>query len=318
MNISEKIFFKDSHDIDADTEISLVKFLKNNNNTYHTNTSELSIDTLSRLKNLPYIICLLYHDNNIVGSIMSVILETPIYFTSYTLFLCVHKKYRNQGFCKILINILTTRGQVNLSVNNGYFLRLNYGQKKLKSWYRPLNVKKIYNAGFTLKSFSNGRDKKSCLSRQIVGYFIPEPPKLPTKATSSYIDYNNINYIFDTIECQSKLKLTYEYYLQIIGCFDIYYIGTKLFMIIPMSYRINKKKITIKSAQLSLMIGNLFTEAIYISQKLGYDILYGWCNGDITEKIVEGGVGHMSIDTMGLNFYNMTECQNGEFYLPLF
>lgn len=283
-------------------KINIVHFINEHNCTKDGNITELSLISLNKLLNTKMILSILIKYGVIIGTILSILFNANNnLLTSYTTFLCIHKQYRNQGFALKLINITKEK------CNNysGYYInhRIN---NEIKSWYRPINIKHCHSAGFMLYG-----DK----TRQRLMYHVSKPSLIPIKVTID--DYDKV---FNRLQKgQLHLSPTFEEYEQLTRCFDIYISNNGLFMLFPMDIFISKSGKKVKNAHLALMIGDVLSEVLWVVSGAGYDLLYGWCAGDVTEEKVNRVRGCITASNMHLSYYNINNnVTNDQMYLPIF
>ena len=76
----------------------------------------------------------------------------------------------------ILIRAVMKEGYTRYGINHGYYMTFaprHSISNEIKSWYRPINIKKATDAGFTLQTFSAKGDRLPSATRQRLAYHIP-------------------------------------------------------------------------------------------------------------------------------------------------
>lgn len=309
--------------LDKDLQINIMKFIKTNNCTDSGNVTELSVNSLERFISMPCIIGILFHNNIIIGTIFTIILRVNYkddvnFLTSYTTFLCVDNNFRRQGLATILIRNIMIEGYSKYNVNHGYYMTYNIQHNinnKIQSWYRPINVKRLAAAGFTLPSLPSLQNDRNG-TRQRLSYHIATPQILPIKVTSA--DYQNVLNILKR-GCL-YLAPTQDEFEMMRKCFDIYTVGNhSMFMLFPMTSVISSTKKKITTAQLAMMVGDILSYALWVAKETDYDALYGWISGDITTDKVISARGLITTSESYIEFYNMNEIiPNDLITIPLF
>jgi len=61
---------------------------------------------------------------------------------------------------------------------------------------------------------------------------------------------------------------------------------------------------SVRNAQLALMIGDVLPQALWLANENKYDLLYGWCGGDITSECVSNIKGLITVAKSYLKLYN--------------
>lgn len=311
--------------IDDDIINKIIKFIGVNDVTGTGNITELSKESLDRFMSIPCVIGILFNsDNNIIGTMISVILRVRYnnidLLTSYTTFLCIDKLNRTNGLAMILIRGIMKEGYIRYGINHGYYMTTNVHHKinyEIKSWYRPINVQKASASGFTLATFERKGDR-NMLSRQKSGYHISKPKNIPVK-----VDYESYDRVINILrQSQNNLYLipTLNEYKNLCKCFDIYVVNNNyLFMLFPMDSIISETGKRVHNAQLALMIGNVLQEALWIAKQNNYDLLYGYCFGDIKQEDIKNIKGHITNSTTFLEFYNTkNNIDNDNLFVPIF
>jgi len=303
----------------------IINFIGVNDCMDSGNITEISIDTFNRFLSMPCFIGILYNGEKIIGTMFTIIIRAHIrkinedIMTSYTTFLCIDKNYRNKGLAMILIKSIMKEGYERYKINHGYYMtteRHHNINNKLESWYRPINIEKAKSAGFTLESFSKENDRgKSIKLRQKLGYNIAKPKIIPRKVVED--DYDEIIPILQKGEIYMNPSM--EEFGYICKFFDIYIVGDSIFGLFPMTSIISTTGKRIHNANLAFMIGDVISEALWIAKEKGYDILYGWCGGDINIKKVRKAKGLITIEETYLELYNNKDkIENDNFMLPIF
>jgi len=302
--------------ISEDTKVSIMEFIKTHDCTDSGNITELSVETSKRLLSTSAFLGILYNNTNIIGTIITCMFRAKYkehkLLTSYTTFLCIHKDYRKQGLAGILINRIMRKAYNDYNMQHGYYLCAQPHRNvfnEIKSWYRPINISKAITSGFTLETFKD--DKKG--TKQRIKYHISKPSILPVKA-----EYNLAINIFGKGDL--CLDPSEREFIELSKCFDIYTVGTSgLFMLFPMTTYITSSKKRVTNAQVSLVIGDVLPHVLYIAQNLKYDLLYGWCVGDVTEDTVNNISGLITTSTTYLEYYNTKyNIPNDKLYVPIF
>lgn len=300
----------------------LVKFIQEHNRTSTGNTTELPVESLERLFLTPCIIVILFKEEKIIGTIISLYFRAKYYKkeinTSYTTFLCVHKDYRKRGLALLLIEAVLKEGYYRYHTFHGCYLTStphckNYN--KVKSWYRPINIKRCLECGFILKDFST--NDHNTLIRKRVWYHISKPKSLPKRVTEE--DYDLVIDILEKRTLDDFYLIPTKQELDwLCKCFDIYTVGKEgLFFLFPLQSKIESTGRRINHVQLALMIGDLLNHVLWVCKDT--DLLYGWYNGDITVERVEKVKGITTISECYLELYNTKNPIEGRnIFIPIF
>jgi ribosomal protein S18 acetylase RimI-like enzyme len=312
---------------DKEIKQQIMNFIRENDCTESGNITELSLESLERLLSTPSVMALLINNNNnnkIIGTMISPIFRANYrgsfeFLTSYTTFLCVDKEFRDKGLAMALIRAVMIEGYNRYGINHGYYMTFTSHHNinnEIKSWYRPINVKRAGEAGFTLQNFVKKGDRGSAATRQRLAYHVGKPKILPTKVSSE--SYDIILNILKTGDLY--LTPTRQEFEWLCKCFDIYMVGTdSLFMLFPMTSLISSTGKRVRNAQLALMIGDVLSQALWIANENGYDLLYGWCGGDITSERVSNIRGLITVAKSYLELYNTQfSIPNNKMMVPIF
>jgi len=307
---------------DQETKMQIMKFIRENDCTESGNITELSSESLERLFSTPSVMAVLSENDKIIGTMISPIFRANYkgsfeFLTSYTTFLCVAKEFRDKGLAMALIRAVMIEGYNRYDINHGYYMTFNPHHNihnEIKSWYRPINIKKAAEAGFTLQSFTRKGDRES--TRQRLAYRIVKPSILPIKIS------------IESYELALKVLKKGDLYLTptkqefewLCKCFDIYIVGTdSLFMLFPMVSLISSTGKRVRNAQLALMIGDILSQALWAASESGYDLLYGWCGGDITPDSITNIKGLITVAKSYLELYNTrSNIPNNKMMVPIF
>lgn len=306
--------------LNDETKLNIMQFIQTHDQTESGNVTELSVDSFTRILATPGIIAVLKHESKIIGTMISMFFRVQYndfkFMTSYNTFLCVDSKYREQGLAMILIRAIMKEGYNHHNINHGYYIAANYRHQihcEIKSWYRPINIKKMVNAGFTVQTFNkNMRDTQI---QQRLAYHIPKPNILPIKVTDKLY-----NLICKLLKKENAIYLTptMSEYRKLCHCFDIYIVGDYgLFMLFPLTCLISGTGKRVNSAQLALMIGDILPHILWIAQENKCDLLYGHCMGDVTEERVIGSRGLVTTGKSYLELYN-TKIPVPNMLVPIF
>lgn len=311
-DITHRIFTND--ELPKVIKNEIINFIRINNQTESGNITELTEESFNRILSTRSLIGVLIKDyNQIIGTIITLIFKTNQGInSSYTTFLCVAPEYRKQGLAMVLIRAIMKKSEEKYDLYHGYYLTSNPHHNinhKILSWYRPLNVKKAKEAGFTLKEYKSK-------THQRLSYQITKPKCLPTRATVN--DYEKVITLLEQNNFQ--LQPTKKDYIKLIKCFDVYLTNNNgLFMLFPLTSYISQTSKRVRNAQLVMMITNCLSEILYIANNDGYDLLYGFCNGLINEDSVNKIHGIITESDNYLEFYNSNYAPSlDEFFLPIF
>ena len=311
--------------IDPDVQNKIMNFIKVHDRTDTGNTTELSEESFKRFLSMPCVIGILFDNNNIIGTMISVILRvrynTIDLLTSYTTFLCIDMSHRNNGLAMILIRGIMKEGYDRYGINHGYYMTANSHHKinnEIKSWYRPINVNKAAKANFTINTFSQKGDRSNSTRRNL-GYHIPKPNIIPIKVNLESYE-KVIKILAKKSDNTLYLNPTFKEYKTMCKCFDIYMVGEdNLFMLFPMDTTISTSRKRVHNAQLALMIGDILPNVLWIAKQNNYDLLYGWCGSDITVERVEGVRGLITTFKTYLEFYyTQNTIENNNMMVPIF
>lgn len=285
------------------------KFIKEHD-TVGSNITELSNQTLNRLKRGQTMVSLAFDQEMLIGCMFSIVFRVTdnnnTFYTSYTTFLCVHRDYRSKNTALALIRDVMNNGYQLWGVNHGYYMSLipRMVGCTIKSWFRPIKLNKMLAAGFQLHN--PDKSGKSGIRQQLY-YKVSKPSNLPIK-----------NGIW---KCTSGFHLspTEAEWKMLCQVFDVYSCQAGCFMLFPMTTYITSSKRRITNAQVVLACGDVLKEVVYTASQLGYDGLYGWCCGDVTEEKVKAIHGSITAAETRLEYHNYKEAVSvDKFYAPLF
>lgn len=299
------------------TKEKIIKFIENHN-CINNNVTELTMESLDRFLSTPSFLGVLFKEKEIVGTILTLLFRVQYndlnIITSYTTFLCIHQTYRNKGFAMILIRSIMKEGYYKYNCKHGYYLTFNTHHNinsKINSWYRPINIKKSLTAGFTLQTFNSELKQK-------IFYHIPKPKLLPVKVNYEHFDL--VLKIFQLKKNSFCLSPTKQELKWLCDCFDVYIVGSDgLFILFPMVSKITSTSRKVYIAHLTLMIGDVIQEALWIAKESNYDLLYGWCSSDITFNKIETIKGLITTANCYIEFYNCKRLINNfDMFVPIF
>jgi len=306
----------------------MMEFIRRNDRTDSGNVTELSEESLNRIIGTRSIVIVLVENNKIIGTIISLIFRVQYkneekseildFLTTYTTFLCVDGNYREKGLAMCLIRGMMKYGHKRYGIQHGYYMTYKQHHsvnEQIKSWYRPINIQKVSNAGFTVQSFPQ-KYKRDIKMNERLGYHIGKPKIEGVKCTSK--NYEKVKEIMKKGEIY--LNPTEEEYKWLCECFDIYTVGSdKMFMLFPLTSLISSTNCRVTNAQLALMIGDALPQVLWTAKESGYDLLYGWYGGDITELRVEAIKGLKTIGKGYLEIYNSKRMINAkDMMVPIF
>jgi hypothetical protein len=286
----------------------IIQFIRTNDQTGSGNITELSRESLNRLFSTPCIMGLLMKESTIVGTMISLIFRVRTrdgfsFLTSYTTFLCVAAEYRNHGLAMALIRVIMHEGYSRYQIHHGYYITFTPHHSvnaEIKSWYRPLNLKRSLSAGFDLQTFPGQRLSEAAM-KQRMAYHVAKPNPLPVKVTNA--SYTQVHKLLARGDLY--LAPTKQEFIRLSNCFDIYLVGDYgLFMLFPLTAIISSTGKTVRNAQLALMIGDVIPQAMWAANDENYDLLYGWYAGDVTEERVAASRGIITASTCYVELYN--------------
>lgn len=304
---------------DASMKADIIEFIRAHDRTSSGNVSELCLDSLNRLLSTPSMMAILINDSAIIGTIITLILrvqyrdpttkEIRDLITSYTTFLCINAECREQGLAMALIRAVMKEGYARYGAQHGYYMTSTAHHSvnsEIKSWYRPIDIKKARVAGFTLQTFGpqgkSTRDSEKAM-RQRLAYYIPKPQILPQRAAPD--DFSFVHLINKLGHGDLYLNPTQQEFRWLCECFDIYIVNGKgLFMLFPMVSLISATGQRVRTAQLALMIGDVMPQALWAASESKYDLLYGWYTSDVTQERVTNIRGLTTISSTHLELYN--------------
>ena len=294
----------------------LTSFIRNEDQTSSGNVSLLTQDSLDRLLKGGAFVTILETEGQIIGSLISlplraICMDVEI-LTSYTFYLCIKRDWREKGLAMVLIRAMISSGYKHKQINHGYYMssKIHHSiNSPIQSWYRPLNLGKVKDAGFGLLEVGGQ-------VHQRLFYRVTQPVTLPIKVCSN--DYDRVIKILST--SQYHLNPTFEEFNCLRQCFDIYIVSqTGVFFLFPVSVIISNRKKTCKNAHLALMVGDVLPQAIWAANQQSYDLLYGWIFGEITVERVTTSRGLITAGKNYLEIYNSgVRPEISNFNLPLF
>ena len=325
---------------------AIMEFIKLHDCTDSGNITELAPESLERFLSVPCYVGILRQKEKIIGTMFTVLLRVGFrqetnsgelqhesvkeieILTSYTTFLCIDKSFRDKGLAMALIRSIMKAGETQYGSRSGYYMTYETHHtinNKIESWYRPLNVKRAVDCGFVLESFARKGDRVAAI-RQKMAYHIPKPSIIPRKVNVN--DYRKVLPILK--RGRLYLNPTLKEFGFLCKCFDIYIVERSLkaannigsdglFMLFPMTSVISSTKKRVYNAQLAYMIGDLLPSALWVANNEEYDLMYGWCGGDITVDRVRSVRGLITTAASYVEFYNVRELiPNNQLMLPLF
>jgi hypothetical protein len=325
---------------------NISKFIETHDRTESGNITELSSESFGRFFETPCFIGILLKNGEILGTMITIIMRVKIddreFITTYTTFLCIHKDHRDSGLAMILIRSIMREGYQKYGIQHGYYMTSNTHHSvhsEIKSWYRPINIKRASAAGFTLQTFDRRGDRQSVAMRQKLAYHVSKPSPLPV--LGSYYEVMDIMkkrsngvvkdpqdltpgpFLFgDKKGLLGKLCLdpTYQEFIWLSKCFDIYTVGDYgIFMLFPMTTYISGTGRRVRNAQVALMVGDILPQALWIANEKGYDLLYGWCSSDVTSEKVISIRGLITTAKSYLELYNTKKIiNNNDMMVPIF
>lgn len=310
-----------SASLDVESRNAIIDFIKTHDCTESGNITELSIESFDRLSTTPCFIGTLLKHNEIIGTMITLIFRAKKdnleFITTYTTFLCIHMDYREMGLAMILIRSIMKDGYLRYGIHHGYYMTSDTHHpihNEIKSWYRPINIKKAQEAGFTLQNFDKRGDRRPTAARQKLAYHISKPSVLPVRAS-----YENAMMIIGT-RPGLCINPTPKEFIWLSNCFEIYTVGNYgMFMLFPMTTFISQTGKRVRNAQLTMMIGDVLPHALWIANEKCYDLLYGWCGSDITKDRVTSIRGLVTTAKSYLELYNTKSViPNNDMIVPIF
>lgn len=303
----------------AQVENDIQQFIAQQNRTATGNVTELPTSVLARIKSTPSAITVLTYKRLIIGTMFSLILRCAIdgteVLSSYITFLCVNKVMRKKGLAMIMIRCTLQEGYRRYGINHGYYMTETVhhdNHSPLTSWYRPLNIKRARSAGFQIPTFILN-NKGSRQTRRMT-YSIGRPGVLPTPAIID--DYSTARKILAT--GKFALAPTEDEWSMLCQCFDIYLVQDYgLFFLFPAQLTVQNTGQKVYLAELVLMIGDCLSQVLWIV-KDKYDLLYGWCIGDITGPRVSAAKGINALSNVYLEWYNSHLVAVADAKIPVF
>lgn len=302
--------------IDLATRESIMAFIEQHDVTSSGNVTELSHENFTRLLLAPTVLAVVRRDHNIIGTMFSLPLrlkhDKKNMLSSYTTFLCVAQSQRTSGLAMVLIRAVMKFGYEWYGINHGYYMTPEVHHpihNLVKSWYRPINLKRSREAGFALQPFAT-------VDHERRAYHIGTPKLIPIKASAR--EYELVLTLLRTHEL--RLAPTHYEWSQLCDCFDIYIVPNRgLFMLFPLSVYVAETGKKVRIAQLALMVGEVLVQALFVAGRDKYDLLYGRYVGDVTVSRVAQIRGQTTVSNEYLEFYNTrTIIPNDQLALPIF
>ena len=297
----------------------LTTFMAENDCTITGNTTEITPDLIQRY-NLSKSLYVLMHEemssDRLVGVIIGLnmpVFHEVLFSGAYATFLCVHRNYRQHGYARILIQHLSYYAYLLYHNVFGYYItteKHHTVNTEVLSWYRPINIDKLKSAKYTLQPHEH----------QKLWYVVPPCQETVITASASAGDYERVSFLLKKGEIYLNLKK--KDYLKLLEMFDIFLIGDVVLLMIPMNATVNG--ILIRQYHLALMIGNKdgrssLDKAIYLASQQRYDVVTGWCCGDVTEADVRQEKGLITVVKAYLECYNSSKMiAPADWFLPIF
>jgi len=185
------------------------------------------------------------------------------------------------------------------------FNKLSEKNLKLYAETFDINIDKLKTAKYTLQP----RD------HQKLWYVVPTCQETIITASASDIDYERVSFLLKKGEIYLTLKK--KDYLKLLEMFDIFLVDDVVLLMIPITATVNG--IIIRQYHLALMSGKGLDKALYLASQQRYDILTGWCCGDVTEADVIQEKGLITVVTAYLECYNASKMiAPADWFLPFF
>lgn len=326
----------------------LIKFINANYQMdQDDNIETIDADLLQRFENVngQIIITRYTKTGRIMGCMFSVVTPlranlngelTEIAKHGYTTFMTVHKKLRKKGVCMMLIRGMVKYGYKDLGdVFCGYHLVPSAHTTTpvtVKSWFRPINLKKSRETGFQYKTFKTAKDRSDFRDK-----FYYRIPKLGENVQCVKIKSNckNFTEIYQKfLEMMSRKKLHYipteSDFMEWCKNFDTHYVEICGNIAAVFTVRKSEPFIvsTSKLANMALLI--LFCSAdaesadvaykclLKVVDEAKYDVLYGYELGDLTLDIAAQYHAGETSSNLYLEFYNNgLDLKPSEVMIPL-
>ena len=287
---------------------NIITFVNTYNRTSTGIITTISKEMINCFKSLNSYILTLYGNNIVIGCIISLPLSIKtsdkIIKHGCSTYLCIHPNLRNLGLCMSLIRKLAQIGHQD-GILCGYHLnnsKISPNALEIRCWYRPLNLKKVRDAGFNFPSYKRSSDRNNIRDQMIYS------TKLSYNIKVVQISTDNINSVYEYYTSLiGDKKFVYSpdltEFTQFINNIDSYVIYEKDFIIGIFSlWKVHNINLSI--AYLIFSCGDILNPAIYISHVNGYDLLYGYIIGDIIESKIEEIKGIKTKTPLWLNLYN--------------
>lgn len=300
----------------------IMDFINRENCTGTGNITMMNNNIFSRLKNNSIRIGILSEKDIIIGTIISLGMtcehDNNKFRTSYTTYLCIDKKFRQQGLCIYLIQEMLKHG-VNNNIYHGYFLRHNSPDPEnipIKSWLRIINIQQAKTAGFTFPNYRQNNDHSDIRNR--MKNHIPKPSKNAIKMKDS--DYDLVMKYGDN---KWRLFPDINEWGDFCNFFDVFYVPEEgIFALFPLLLKIGKTNQIIEGMQLVCCWGKgetILPSALYLAKEAKSCILCGYYTGNINKDAVELIHGMETLANNTLHTYNSTVIMTPEdMGLPLF
>lgn len=320
-----KIFTFPWESIPIELEKELIIFVENNNQVGKHNITILNEDTMNRFKSMGACLSVLFHNHNVIGTMISLGFRCHYYsreiYISYTTFLCVHKKYRQNGLAMILIQSIMLNGKKH-NIHSGYYISDVPHQPNrniVENWFRPINFSRAKKAGYSLATLPNVNDRTNFERRYRLMYHVSNihiPQKISWPDTVTYTKI--INFFSSKSLHLTPTQEELGWYCKF---FDVYLFDKGVLMLLPLSVKVSSTKQIVNNLYLAYMSADLFSEALCIAKNGNYDLLVGLYVGEITHELVEKHNGHTTSANSFLEFYNTSKNVNippESFHLPIF
>jgi hypothetical protein len=310
--------------LNPDEYSEVCDFIKENNKMSSGNTTLLNPDELENLMTLDNIIITIRSQgkNKLIGTIISINLpitnkednNNEIVIHGCTTYLNVHKMLQGHGLCMSLIRSLTQEGYKNGIYCSYHTVPFKLGDNSIpiKSWYRPINLKRSIELGFLFPGYNTDRN----IRRNRLKYRtdLPKGCKYIKIDNTNASDINiSYNLYYDLVKDKrfyfSPDKALWEKWVSIYPTYMIYHNNDMVGIVTIYTIHciIEKTKEEDKIAIPIICLGNMdivLPTLIHIVKTLEYPVLYFYQTGDVKQNNMNDINGIKSDGITWFSLYN--------------
>jgi GNAT superfamily N-acetyltransferase len=318
-------------DILEETIHEFITFINTHNHVHGGNITRINREIFDKIRSVETGLTILLLGEMLIGTIVTFIYTFHCTGTgadtgtegrtSYTTYLCIHPKFRNHGLAMALIKSSVLICATRANCFHGYYLTPEAHwepERKIKSWYRPIDPAKARNAGFQMDTFTRGQ-KNISVKRLGLIYHIKDMGG-KCRPVHPIDDYE---IAVKSLKSSSfYLTPSLDEWLGMCNLYNIYRVGDEFFFLFITSVEVMDTGKIVNNAYLSLVTSpNLLQYVVWASKHLGCILLCGLYYGHVTYDEVFQNRGSTTSGMSYLEMYNCQEAINfpsSEFHMPIF